>query len=143
MNMRLNSKNPGIVQRLKQATKEQQRNAAIAAAEWALHQSNLGDAELMGISSKIRIVDAISPGDKVKLEVLIEQFDDEYFQAQDEGLEEAEYLDKFSKARAVSALLFAGGDDAFNAAAEAIYEALVSTQNDSQLLDLVTKILSN
>jgi hypothetical protein len=141
MNIRLENKDPGIVQRLKKATEEEQRGAAVAVAEWALRQNELGDEEFVAILSNIRLTGAISSDDKVKLEGLIEQFDDQYFHAQDEGAAEAEYLDKFGKARAVSALLFAGSADAFAGAAEAIYEASVSTQNESQLLKLVQVIL--
>jgi hypothetical protein len=141
VNMRLESKEPDIVRHLKRATKEQQRHAAIAVAEWALHQNELGDGEFAFIANDIGLNGVISPDDKVKLKGLVEQFDGEYFQTQDDGAARAECLDKFGKARAISALLVAGNDDAFAAAAESIYEALVSTQNESQLLDLVHTLL--
>jgi len=59
---------------------------------------------------------------------VVEALDNRYFQAQElfeagQG-EKATYQDLFAKARAASAVLFALGPDAFQAAAESVYEAV-------------------
>jgi len=136
-NTRLQSKDADIVQRLMQATSLQHRQIAIAAAEWALRMNGLNDLELTSAVKALKQDGKLSVDDKSKLEALVEKFDDEYFQAEDSGAAEEEYLQLFGKARAVSALLFSGGDDSFAAAAEAIYEASVATDDEKPLFDLV------
>ena len=96
------------------------------------------------LSEAVRIINKdgfLSPESELKLQELVEKLDAEYFDAQDTGASEAKFIQIFGKAHAVSALLFAGGADTFVAAAEAIYEASVSTEDEAPLFDLMSSLL--
>lgn len=141
MSMRLQSKAPDVVRRLTLATSLQRRNIAIAAAEWALRMNDLNDLELINAAKQLREHGRFSTDATSKLEELIKKFDDEYFDAEDSGAAEEASMQLFGRARAVSALLYAGSDDALIAAKEAVYEAWVATHDEKPLLDLVRSYL--
>ncbi|MDP9930707.1 hypothetical protein J2X92_002941 [Variovorax paradoxus] len=138
---RLQSKDPDVAQRLMLATSLQRRRIAIAAAEWALRMNSLNELELIDVTKSLRENAKLSADGKLKLEALVKEFDDECFEVENSGAAERDYMQLFGKARAVSALLFAAGDDSFTAAAEAIYEASVATDDEKQLFDLVHSYL--
>ncbi|RKT22483.1 hypothetical protein B0G69_5947 [Paraburkholderia sp. RAU2J] len=83
---------------------------------------------------------------KDRLGALTDQLDEYYFQLKeqaDEAVDSAdrerftsEYRDYFGKARALAALSFAGGQDGFEAATEAIYEAGASVADGTLFLTL-------
>ena len=79
------------------------------------------------------------------LDTLVAQLDDEYFQlqeAEEEGQASSEdYMRVFGQARAVAAVAFAGGDDPFEAATEAIYEAAATTDNQGDLVAQIEEAL--
>lgn len=87
-----------------------------------------------------------------ELDALIELFDNQYFELKDKSDEMEEspsrsevmerYKENFRKARAVAALRFAGDDDSFEAATEAIYEASASVGERQAVFELVKRILS-
>jgi hypothetical protein len=47
----------------------------------------------------------------------------------------------FGQARAVAALAFAGGEDAFQAATEAVYEAAATTDHKEELTAQILSVL--
>lgn len=138
---RLESKNKDFVHRLRKLPHSQQRRVALAAADWALRANHLSESDLGEAVRNINKDGASSPEIELKLQKLVEKLDAEYFDAQEAGASEAEFIQIFSKARAVSALLLAGGADIFVAAAEAIYEASVSTEDEAPLFDLMFSLL--
>jgi hypothetical protein len=85
--------------------------------------------------------------EKADLDALIVQLDDEYFglqEAAEEGrANTADYLRLFGQARAVAALAFAGGEDAFQAATESIYEAVATTDNKDELSIHILSVLDD
>jgi len=81
-----------------------------------------------------------------ELNELAIQFDDKYFDIQDKAEDnvalQTESLRLFSQARAVSALSFAGGEDALVAAMESVYEASMAFDDNSKFFATVEDSLS-
>jgi hypothetical protein len=125
--IRLQTLDPGLVQRLRQASPAKQRAAALAASEFAIEKANVYHAGIEEARKSLRDGGGLSVAQRAELEALLSKLDNEYFDLQcaaEEGRATAEdYLQKFAQARAVSALLFASNDAPFEASTEAIYEA--------------------
>jgi hypothetical protein len=87
----------------------------------------------------------LTPKEKSDLDALAAQLDAEYFALQ-EAIEEGrastnDYMRPFGQARAVAALSFAGREDAFQAATEAIYEAAATTDDKEELFAHILSVL--
>lgn len=62
--------------------------------------------------------------------------------AEDATVEDEEYTKLFIQARAANCLLFAMEEDPFIASTEAVYEALATTDEGTELLNIIRSILA-
>jgi hypothetical protein len=142
---RLETLAPELLRRLKQASPAKQREAAVAASEFAIEKAKIRDAEVDDARRSLHKGVGLSTAQRVELETLMSNLDNEYFdllEAAEEGRASTEdYLRKFAQARAISALLFAGKDDPFEASREAIYEAAATSDDKQAFFSVVESLL--
>lgn len=143
--MRLETIASDVVAKLQVASPEQQRAASLIACQLALQvapieapvvSEALAQLNQEGVLTQLRIAE---------LNALAAKLDSKYFDLQDMAEEESpmknEALLFFSQARAVSALSFAGGKDAYIAAMETIYEASMTVDDSRKICDVVLSVL--
>jgi hypothetical protein len=142
---RLEALSPDLARRLQEASASKQRAAGLAAAEFALAHAGVRHPLVESALAKVRSAGALAPKDKAQLDTLAAQLDEEYFalqQAAERGQSGSEeYMRVFGQARAVSALAFAGREDALQAATEAIYEAAATTDDKKEFFAVVQSAL--
>jgi len=152
MIMRLETIAKDLAAKLEMSSSEQQRKASIAACELALLATGLDIPVISKSFEQLRQNERISQEQTEELNSLVEQFDERYFDIQDKIDEnvdlckteenvdlQAERTRFFRQARAVSALSFAGGEDALVAAMESIYEASMSFDDNSNFFTILSK----
>jgi hypothetical protein len=122
-----------LVALLAAASPNQCRRVARAVAEFAVIRSGLQDRLIREALVQLRTG---LPDETMKTEIaaLVESLDERYFDLQEAGRDP---LAAFGRARAANAVLFAVDPDPFVAAAEAVYEASVATDDLPQLEQLV------
>ena len=143
---RLETISSSLAVSLRQASEIRQRAACLAACEFAVEHSGVDSPVVEQTLQVLRQSNPVAPQLKRELEALTQCLDDKYF-----GLQEAaengtatedEWKRAFSQARAASALVFASGGDAFEAACEAIYEATATVDDTSELVTIVAQALA-
>jgi hypothetical protein len=126
---RLQTVAPDLDKAIAAAPAEVASSAAWAAARWAVEQVGL---------SHPAIAEALSGTCVGKVPALAARLDKEYFALDNDGrAPEATVLDVFSKARAASAVEFAARGEA----AEAIYEAIIATDDIASVRSVVLSAL--
>jgi hypothetical protein len=145
--LRLEDLSPELVASLRTASVAQQRAASLAACEFAVSHANIKHRVVEKTLTKLRATGVLNPKEIGEIESLRAKLDDKYFDlqaaAEKGGGKKDEYLREFGKARAVSSLCFAGIENPFEAATEAIYEAAATIRDDdkSELFCLVESVL--
>ncbi|MES2793024.1 MAG: hypothetical protein V4719_25655 [Planctomycetota bacterium] len=143
--VRLEALFPDLVDKLRCASDTKQRKAGLAASEFAISHVAFEHTLVKRILEKVRATGILTPKEKAEIDGLAEKFDDEYFAMQDAAEKEQsssdDYMRSFGKARAVAALSFAGNENAFEAATEAIYEAAATTIDQEELFALIQSVL--
>jgi hypothetical protein len=132
---------------LLQSTLEKQKEALVKSCEYAINKTKINNTLVFDILERFRNGDNIEANKKQELKVLIDRFDDEYLTLQ-EAEENNEYakgshLIPFEKARALSAILYCFENDLCFAANEAIYEASMVTDDNSELFLVIKKVLTS
>lgn len=129
---------------LKKASVSLQRNAALIASQFALKRTNLNNPI---VDQALKAMEIGNYGDeslREKIESLVNQLDEIQWYLQEKmDAGEAElsaYLGAFQQARSVNSLYFALDADAFNAAAESIYEADAATDDLATLKQKVLQV---
>ena len=142
---RLETLSPDLAGKLRRASAAKQRAAGLAACEFAVSHAKVEHALVEKALEKVRAAGVLTPKEKAELDALAAQLDEEYFalqEAAEEGRASTEdYMGLFGQARAVAALAFAGGEDALQAATEAIYEAAATTDDRQELAALIESAL--
>ena len=142
--MRIDALSESLARQLRQAPSINQRAAAFAACEFAIKRTQCQIPAVLSLLEKLRFGQAAIEDSHVLAEI-VEKLDDEYFNAQESDdssdADGVAALATFSLARAVASLAFAFRSDAFESAAEAIYEASVSTDDPDDLLEIVRATL--
>ncbi|MFM7038313.1 MAG: hypothetical protein ACKO2L_11390 [Planctomycetaceae bacterium] len=143
---RLESVSRSLAASLRQVSDRQQRAACLAACEFAVEHSGVDSPVVEHALQALRQSKPVAPQVKRDLEALTQRLDDEYFDLQEAAengtASEDEWKRAFSQARAASALVFASGDDAFEAASQAIYEATATVDDNSELVVIVAKAMA-
>jgi len=146
MNIRLETVAENLAAKLEAASSEQQRKASVVACELALQATSLNMPIVSESLEQLRKNGKLSQERIAELNDLVAQLDGRYFDIQDKAESnaalETEALRFFSQARVVSALSFAGGENALVAAKESIYEASMSFDDNSGFLAVVENSLS-
>jgi len=118
---------PELAARLPAAPEAQQRRAALSACEFALAKSGLEHPLVDEAMAALRDGRPVSPAQRENLQRLVDELDARSDglreTAEEAGTSEEEADAFFSQARAAQAVCFATGDDALEAAVEAVYEA--------------------
>ena len=152
--VRLEQLSTELVDALRRTSENRQRQAAIAACQFAGAHSNLQDPVFLESLRRLRERDGFSDEAQARIETLVAQMDDRYFDlyevaeakretGEDGSAEEHESDKWFRQARAANCLLCAMGADAFKASTEAIYEAAATATTDievKKLLDVISSL---
>jgi hypothetical protein len=145
MNMRLETVAENLAARLEASNSGQQRKASVIACELALQAASLDMPIISESLEQLRQNGKLSQERIAELNDLAAQLDERYFDIQNEAEDnvalEAEALQVFSQARIVSALSFAGGENALVAAKESIYEASMSFDDSGNFFAVVENSL--
>jgi hypothetical protein len=139
---RLQSIAPDVADAVTRAPSHKRRAAAIAAASQAVKISQLESSVAMQALDVLGAGGQLADSINDQLKALLTQLDDEYFNLQDEGKEQAS-LERFGKARAVASVLYAAGADAAESASESIYEATATIDDPAAVLQVVRASLSS
>lgn len=143
-NSRLDSIFPKLANAFRQASVQKRRQAAFEACALAVSLVGLDEAKVKAAIDVLRSGGIPSPSMKEELETLAAHFDDQYIDLDEDGNDaskrEALYL--FSKARAVTALVFAVTQDP-EQLHEAVYEAISAINNPDEVVRVVEKVLSS
>jgi hypothetical protein len=142
---RLETLSPDLAGTLQRASVAKQRAVSLAASEFAISHAKVEHPLVQRALEKVRAAGALTQQEKAELDALAAQLDEEYFALQ-EAAEEGrastdDYMRVFGQARAVAALACAGGEDALQAATEAIYEAAATTDDKEELAALIQSAL--
>ena len=142
--MRLESIAGDLVAKLQVASSERQRAASLIACQLALQSAPI-EAEIVSEALAQLKRDGVLTLQRIaELNDFAAMLDGKYLDLQDMAEESPmknETLLLFGQARAVSALSFAGGKDAFAAAVEAIYEASMTVDDSRIICDVVLSAL--
>lgn len=143
--LRLETVDKNLLEKLKLASQERQKAAAIAACEFAFERVLLHAPIVLECLGLMRNGTEFSNGKILELNQLANELDDKYFNFQDgyDGVGLAVgALQFFSQARAVSALSLVGRESSFISSAEAVYEALSAVDDGVGMIELLVLILS-
>jgi hypothetical protein len=136
---------PDLAGKLKRASAANQRAVSLAACEFAVAHAKVEHPLVENALKTLRAGGVLLPEDKVDLDTLAVQLDEDYFALQEAAEEGSasteEYLKVFGQSRAVAALACAADEDALRAATEAIYEAAATTDDKEALLSRILPVL--
>ena len=142
---RLETISPNLVEKLRRAPPAKQRQATLAACEFAIAHAKVENPLVEAALASLRASRGFSPKQKAELEALATRLDEQYLdlhEAAEEGRATTnDYLPVFEKSLAVSALSFAGTEDPFEASTEAVYEAAIATDKNKELFAVVETAL--
>jgi hypothetical protein len=143
--IRLETLFPELASKLRRASSAKQRAASFAAAEFAITRARIEHPLVENSLEKARTACIFTSKEKADLDNLAAQLDAKYFALEEASLEgqacTEDYMPIFVQARAVAALSFAGCEDAFQAATEAIYEAATTTDDKEELAAIIQSAL--
>jgi len=131
--------------RLSSANSEQQRKVSFTACKLALQITELDMPIITESLEHLRQKKMLTHEQIKELNKLTAEFDEKYFDIQDNADTAAlqmEALRFFSQARALSALSFAGGEDALVASLESVYEASMAFDDNSNFISIMEEALS-
>jgi hypothetical protein len=144
MAISLDSEFPGLVHELEGATADEQRAAALAAAQMAIMRTQLRDHRLNTAAAANRFGDC---AEREAVSALTDELDEVAWTIQarvHHGMAaEEEYSRAFRKARAASALFFALDENPLNAAIQGLYEAHHAIGDGEALREMLDQILAN
>lgn len=144
--MRLETVATELARKLRQANSDRLRAASLLACELAIKAAQVENHNVLDALTLLRKQGALPSLKRTELDDLAATLDESYFDLQDRAENDPalvpESLRFFGQARAVSALSFAGGEDALIAAMESIYEASASVDDGSRIYDAVLSVVS-
>jgi len=141
----LDSVAPDIAKAIASADGTVCRRVAVRAAEFALDRSGLQDPRAVDGLNAIRDGRVGPTPERSAVEALAASLDERQLDIQDlvdaGAAMQAEYVAAFTRARAASAIFFAGELDSRNAALEAVYEASAVVDDVDELRAVVCPLL--
>lgn len=142
--MRLETVSVDLMVRLRQASPSQRKAAALAACGYAVEYAQVHDSVVLSVLGELNSGRCVSAPEIEKVKMLSEQADEEYFDLHDasDSSEDNGYLVAFSRARALSALLFAVEEESLHSSSESIYEAVSAIDNAHAITARVVSALS-
>ena len=135
--MRLETLSEDLMIRLRQACPSQRRLAALAACAYAVEYAQVHDSAVLSVLGELNSARGVAASAIEKVKTLLEQADKQYFDLHDasDSSEDIGCLAAFSRARALSAMLFVVEEESLRSSSEAIYEA-VSAVDDASAITL-------
>jgi hypothetical protein len=135
---------PGLARELEGATADEQRSAALAAAQMAIMRTELRDHRLDSAVIANRFGDC---AERAAVSALTDELDDIAWTIQarvhDGAAAEEDYSRPFRRARAASALFFALNENPLDAATQGLYEARHAIGAAEALRQMFDGILTN
>ncbi len=139
-----------LMTRLRRASPSQRKAAALAACVYAVEYAQVHDRVVLSVLSVLSVLGELNSGRYVsapeieRVKILTEQADEEYLDLHDasDSSEDNGYLAAFSRARALSALLFALEEESLHSSSEAICEAISAVDNSHAIAARVVSSLS-
>ena len=141
-----------LADRLKNSSAEKRRQATLAACSLAVEHSALTDPVASSVLFRLKAGNEIDDLSRLRLDWLVAAWDEEAWKEADNTHcgDLSRHAIRFNKARAANALLYALNQESFSqdawlAAAEAIYEALVCLDDDpkgDELTQMIDEIPS-
>lgn len=143
---RLESVSPDLYQILRSCPPAALRSCAITAAKIALDETGGQDESTKAVFQQIESGKYGDSSLSREVQKESDESEDRYFKAEEaedngDAPLNTESLVYFSRARALSAVVYAGSENAFSGAVEAIYEAISSVDDRSVVLNPVWDIL--
>lgn len=136
---------PELARKLRQVSQAKQRAASLAACQFAVCRAGVKNSAVDETLETMRSGGTLPLKKRGEIEALAAELDDKYLDLQEAAEEgrakRGDYMRLFAQARAVSAVLLALKDDPFEAAAEAIYEAVESIDEPDELLSMIDAVL--
>jgi hypothetical protein len=134
-----------LAQRLKESPTNKQREAGLAAYEFAVSHASLEYPLVHDALAKLRNRESLASDEEAAIDALFKRVDEESL-ALGEAVESGQstrddYDAAFARARAMAAVSFASGTDPFLSSAEAIYEASFTAEDKNELLGLIESLL--
>jgi hypothetical protein len=130
---------------LRRSSVDRQRKAGEAACEFAVAHTQIEHPVVREALARIRSHEAFTGDQKVQVEALRAEMDEESLErmgAADHGRGAANERQRaHARARAISAISFAGGTDPYLSAAEAIYEAAFTTADQNEIVAIIEAVL--
>lgn len=142
--MRLEKLSVDLMTRLRQASPSQRKAAALAACGYAVEYAQVHDSVVLSVLGELNSGRAASAPEIEEVKTLSEQADEKYFGLHDacDSSEDNGFLVAFSRARALSALLFAVEEESLHTSSESIYEAISAVDNSHAIAARVVSSLS-
>lgn len=128
-----------LATKLQNSPMARQNDLKYFACSYAIKTAAIDDQFVLTALDKLKADGTLSPVYKQELQEKLDTLDDAYFKLTETDTSEDAGIKEFHKARAVSALIEATKENSFDAAADAIYEAAM-TSSDQQ--ELVGQLLS-
>ncbi|WP_207282555.1 hypothetical protein [Pseudomonas sp. FW300-N2F2] len=146
MIMRLEMVQKNLVEKLKISSEEQRRSAVKVACDLAFQACPVDVPIVVESLRQLCLGNKLTAEQVSGLDILVAQLDEQYFDLQDslnDGQNsDVKVLRLFSKARVVSALSLAGGENSLMTATEAIYEASSAVDDRIYIFKSVFSVLS-
>lgn len=139
---RLETVAPDIAESVKLANNVNAREAAMAAAGFAVERSGLKDVRVAEAMNAIRHGMYGLNSFRLAVENVASELDDRHWKLQENDGSATEQLEVFSQARAAATVYFSGDEDPKLAASEAIYEAAAALDDIDDLRKLVLSMLT-
>lgn len=141
--MRLEAVSVDLMTRLRQASPSQRRAAVLAACGYAIESAKVHDSVVLSVLGELSLGRDVLASKIEEIKMLAEQADEQYFDLHDAGDSSGDnaYLFAFSRARALSALLFAVENESLHSSSESIYEAVSAVDDPSAITFRVVSAL--
>lgn len=142
--MRLEALSEDLMIRLRQVCPSQRRMAALAACAYAVEYAQVHDSAVLSVLGELISARGVEASEIEKVKTLSEQADRQYFDLHDasDSSEDIGYLAAFSRARALSAMLFAVEEESLRSSSESIYEAISAVDKAHEITARVVSTFS-
>jgi len=142
---RLETVTKSLAEELRSASKERLQSANLAICKMALESSAVLDPEVLSALAQLQKDGYVVQDSLGELKRLQDRYDEMYFDSQDEAADDRDSqvagMSYFYKARAISALIFAGQGADLTSSMESIYEASMAVEDAAQVYECVRRHL--
>lgn len=131
-----------LATKLQNLSMAQQNDLKYFACSYAIKTAAIDDQFVLTALDKLKTDGTLSPVCKQELRQRLDTLDDTYFKLTETDSSEDAGIKEFHKARAVSALIEAGKENSFDSAADAIYEAAMTSSDQQELVEQLLSLVN-